>query len=249
MSDAPTQTVVSPPSDPDRRDPAPATPAVLPRVSSLLRAVRLLVDYGTALIATLQQRSCLGRCATTMMTFGTRDLALIIARITCGLQRAAALEERLNRLVARGVDLPVPSVRPLAAGPSATRAAGTTEMSPARAALLEALPSVEEIAEQVRTQSLGVIIADICRDLGLAPGAMDARIWDALSDAALDGGIDLGRLMRAEVPPGFWDLRDDLEFTALICSQPEDEAAAIERLGRGGAARSGAAIEVVARPP
>ena len=242
MTDAPTTPVVSSPSEPNRCVAAPA-PAPLPRVSSLLRALRLMVAHGTALIATLQQRSCLERCVTAMMDFGTRDLALIIARIKCGLQRAAALEERLNRLVARGVDLPVPPMRPLAVGSGATRTAARTQTSPARAALLAALPSADEIAEQVRTQSLGVIIADICRELGLAAGAMDTRIWDALSDAASDGGIDLCRLIRAAVPPEM-DPRDDLEFTALIYSQPEDEAAAIERLVRGGAE-----IDVAARPP
>ena len=254
MSDAPDLSVVSPPSDPDRCDPAPATPAVLPRVSSLLRAVRLLVDYGTALIATLQQRNCLERCTMAMMDFGTRDLALIIARIKCGLLRAAALEGRLNRLVARGVDLPVPVVRPLAEGSGAMRTADRKQTSPARAALLAALPSAEEIAAQVRTQSLGVIIADICRELGLMAGAMDGRIWDALSDAAQGGGFDLCRLIRAELPPACFDPKTDQELTVLIWSKPDDQRAAIDRfatdtIATSAAAPGGAAVEVVAQPP
>ena len=251
MSDAPTTAVAAALSDPDR---CVAAPTPLPRVGSLLRAVRLLVAYGTALIATLQQRNCLERCTMAMMDFGTRDLTLIVARIKCGLLRAAALEQRLNRLVARGVDLPVPVVRPLAAGARATRTAAPKTPRPERAALLAALPSAEEIAEQVRTQSLGVIIADICRELGLMAGAMDTRIWDALEDAASEGGFDLCRLIRAELPPPCFDPKTDQELTVLIWSKPEDQTAAIDRFAtdRGAtsaAAPGGAAVELVAQPP
>ena len=249
MSDAPTTAVAAAPPDPDR---CVAAPTALPRVGSLLRAVRLLVEYGTALIATLQQRNCLERCTMAMMDFGTRDLTLIIARIKCGLLRAAALEERLGRLVARGVDLPVPPVRPLAEASGATRAAGKRKTSAARAALLAALPSAEEIAAQVRTQSLGVIIADICRDLGLMAGAMDARIWDALEDAAAEGGFDLCRLIRAELPPACFDPKTDQELTVLIWSKPEDQTAAIDRFATdriATIAASGAVVEAVAQPP
>lgn len=254
MSAAPTSSVASPPSDPDRSASDRAAPAPLPRVGSLLRAVRLLVDYGTALIATLQQRACLERCTMAMMDFGTRDLALIIARIKCGLQRAAALEERLNGLVARGVDLPMPPVRPLAERSSATRAAGKRKTAAERAALLAILPSAEEIAEKVRTQSLGVVIADICRELGLMAGTMDTRIWDALSDAALDGGFDLCRLIRAELPPPCFDPKVDQELTMLIWSKPADQTAAInrfatDRIATIGAARGGDTVQAEVRPP
>jgi len=211
MSDAPTPPAATPP-DPDR--------AALPRVACLLRAVRKLVDYGTALLATLQQRSSAHRCAMAMFTFGTKDLALIIARITCGLQRAAALEERLNRTIARGTDLPLPAPRPSAAGPRAPRAAASKAPPPDRAALLAALPSAEQIARQVRTQSLSVVITDICRDLGLAPGMMEATIWDALSEAVLECGINLARLMKVDAAQVFEDDEDDPALANLHWPAP-----------------------------
>jgi hypothetical protein len=195
MSDPPTPAATTTKSDPDR--------AALPRVACMLRLVHKLVAYGTTLLTALQQGGASHRRTVAVWRFGTKDLALIIARITCGLQRAAALEVRLNRYVARGADLPLPSPRSSAAGPR--QAARADAAVPERAALLAALPSAEEIARQVRTRSLGVVITDICRDLGLTPGAIEATLWDALMEAVMECGIDLVRFIRGDGEARFDD--------------------------------------------
>ena len=170
-------------------DPGPAGAAVPPRVGLILGIVRRLVAYGTHLLQTLQQGSAAGDRALAAMTFGTKDLALIIARIKCGLLRAATLEARLQGYVARGCDLPVPAARSASSG--ARKTAGRAAPVPARAWFLEALPTAEEIAVQVRTRSLGVVIGDICRELGLAAGMIDGGLWQQMMQAVGDCGIDL----------------------------------------------------------
>jgi hypothetical protein len=228
MPDTPAPSVAAAPPDPDR--------AALPRVSRLLRLVRRLVDYGTTLLTALQQGGASPRRAQAMWMFGTKDFALIIARITCGLQRAAALEVRLNRYVARGTDLPLPVVRLRAPEPRSCRAAPVADApvadAPAadHAALLAALPSAEEIAQQVRTRSLGVVITDICHDLGLASGMMEATLWDELMAAVLECGIDLVRFIRdaVEAPIGEDDDADDVADVGVSLLAPCVQAAVAE---------------------
>src|SRR5690242_11792001 len=62
----------------------------------LLSLVRQLIDYGRHLAASLQEGSSAADIATAIHRFGTRDIALILARITRGLLRAAALEADLE---------------------------------------------------------------------------------------------------------------------------------------------------------
>jgi hypothetical protein len=69
-------------------------------MAALLDLVRRLIDYGKDLAATLQQRNA-DNPYFAPMNFGTCDLALILARIIRGVQRAAALQERLTSLAAR----------------------------------------------------------------------------------------------------------------------------------------------------
>src|SRR4051812_25619419 len=66
------------------------------RAGRLIDLVRRLIDYGKELAATFQQRGTPTPPACTF-GFGTRDIALILARITSGLRRAQALEARLVR--------------------------------------------------------------------------------------------------------------------------------------------------------
>ena len=67
---------------------------------SLLDLVRRLIDYGKELAATLHQRVA-DNPYFAPFNFGTNDLELILARISRGLQRANALEERLVRACGR----------------------------------------------------------------------------------------------------------------------------------------------------
>src|SRR5271166_7048691 len=58
----------------------------------LLGLVRKLIDFGKHFAATLQQRAPATNRLAVPRYPGTIDIGLILARIACGLQRAAALE-------------------------------------------------------------------------------------------------------------------------------------------------------------
>jgi hypothetical protein len=89
----------TPTTNPDPLRGNTAMPAALGRV---LLLVRKLIDYGTQLAGAIQQRAAAPGFALFASPFGTADLAVILARITNGLRRAAALEARLCRRAARG---------------------------------------------------------------------------------------------------------------------------------------------------
>jgi hypothetical protein len=221
MSATATVSVASPTPDPCR-----VGPATLPRVGLLLRIVRRLVAYGTDLVSTLQEGTSIHRRVMTVMNFGTKDLALIIARIKCGLLRAAALEARLTSYVKRGRDLPLPRARS-AASRARTAADKASRPAEARAWFLEALPTAEEIAAQVRRRAIGLVIGDICLDLGLVAGAVDGVLWEALTQAVAECGIDLRAFIRGKGEPEPLCLDDDdPDVVALMAWNATDGAAA-----------------------
>ena len=134
------------------------------RAERLLGLVRKLLDYGRELAAALRQRAA-ADLLSVACNFGTRDLALILASITRGLLRARALEARLERNAARLDAEPTrrdpPAQRKPPAGQPAAAATGAANPRPA------ALSLEEQIAAEVRGRPIGVVIADICRDLGI----------------------------------------------------------------------------------
>ncbi len=195
MSAADTE-VPAPTTDPDPHRATPGMPAALGRVLSV---VRKLIDYGKQLASTLQQRATSPDFHLIARPFGTGDIAAILARITNGLRRAAALEARLTQRAARGRDLTVAPIRlPAARGPrpaqqvappdaqSESPRAGNTEDP-----RLARLPTEEEIAAEVRRRPVGAVIVDICRDLGIAPGHLDRVFWDELRHAIMFYGGSL----------------------------------------------------------
>src|ERR1700719_3001489 len=81
---------------PDPHQDRPATDADAPtRTGRLLTLVRTLIAYGRHLAAALQQRTSETDLADITRHFGIVDIGEIVARITRGLLRAAALEARL----------------------------------------------------------------------------------------------------------------------------------------------------------
>ena len=94
------------------------------RSGRLLTLIRKLIDYGTALVATVRQRVAADPIFA-KTSFGTSDLAVIFARIARGLHLAQALEARVLR---RAVWLdkeprprtarPAPKPRPTPSAPS-----------------------------------------------------------------------------------------------------------------------------------
>jgi hypothetical protein len=194
-----------PTTDPDPPRAAPTMPAGLGRVLSL---VRRLIDYGKQLAGTVQQRAAAPGFALFAKPFGTADLAAILARITNGLRRAAALEARLCQRAARGRDLtPSPIRLPAARGPRRARQSAPPdaqqEPQPANHTedpRLARLPTEAEIAAEVRRRPVGAVIVDICHDLGIMPGQFDRASWDELCEAiiAYGGSLSgfLGKLNR-----------------------------------------------------
>jgi hypothetical protein len=155
-------------------------------MAALLALVRKLIDYGKELAATLDQRGT-DNPYFAVLTFGTNDLALILARIARGLQRANALEERLARLAERPERIsaptkPAPSHKPGAARPSPPRA-GT--------ALAQTLPEDQIAAD--RRRPIGAVIADICRDLAIRPSH---PLWREIQTAINRYGGSYIRLLK-----------------------------------------------------
>jgi hypothetical protein len=151
-------------------------PTALNRV---LNVVRRLIEIGQQLIATVHQRAAAPDFWLFAKPFGTKDLALIIARITGGLRRAAALEAMLCQRAARGQDVtPSPSRMPATGKPPSERQLPPPaaqpepqpDPTPAQDPRLARLPPEAEIAADIRRRPIGAVIVSICEDLGITPG-------------------------------------------------------------------------------
>ena len=205
----------TPTSAPDR-----ATTDKPGRLGRVLCLVRKLIDFGTHLAATVQQRAATPGFALLARPFGTADLAVILARITNGLRRAAVLEAALIRRAARGRDLtPTPIRLPAARGPRSAPQVTPPDTQPepqpgdhAQDPRLARLPTEDEIAAAVRRRPVGAVIADICGELGIAPGHLDRAFWDEIRHAITMYGGSLvsffGNLDRRLAAFCFGDLSD-----------------------------------------
>jgi hypothetical protein len=207
MSDAASNLVAADRTDPDR--------AVPPRIAQVLGVVRTLIAYGKNLADTLESNASqphLLPCFRFIASiFATRDIALILARIKRGLLRAAALEERLQKRAASGRDIQPVRVRPRSPRKPRTAKPATSPVYDPR------LPTIEQIANQVRRRSIGAVLVDICLDLGIIPGQMDPASWQQLGEALAQYGGDLSNLVVWRQPrprprrrrprtPRFWPL-------------------------------------------
>jgi hypothetical protein len=171
-------------------------PTALGRV---LNVVRKLIDFGKQIAATVQQRATAPGFSLFAKPFGTADLAVILARITNGLRRAAALEAKLCQRAARGQDLtPSPIRMPAARKPRPERQVAPPDAQPepqpadhTQDPRLARLPTEAEIAAEIRRRPIGAVIADICHDLGIRSGHLDRAFWDELHHAIVAYGGSL----------------------------------------------------------
>ena len=187
---APPAAAGSPNPDPHQDRPATGTDAPT-RTARLLTLVRLLIDYGRQLAATLQQRTSATNLADVTRHFGTIDIGAILARITRGLLRAAAIEARL---VSRPVREPATLTTLTAPSPRQPRAAQPEDGSAAAAEpRIARLPTPGDIAAEIRRRPAGAVLADICRDLGIVASH---PLWRELSRAIISNGGNLTTLFK-----------------------------------------------------
>ena len=204
----------------DAPDPVQDPPAegASERISGILGVVRKLVDFGRQLVGVLRQGSNAGSDRTALadikLRFSTLNVAAILARITRGLELAAALETRLEKWLARTPAAPAsagdrPERQPRAASLARPRN-GKSEPE------IPGLPSAAAIAARLRQRPIGVVLADICRDLGIVPSD---PIWRELFLPILGHGGNPSRLAmdsfdrRSE---GFFEVYADADVRALI---------------------------------
>jgi len=192
----------------------PATPDKPGRSARVLDVVRKLIDYGKELAAAVLQ--CTGKIdfAARACNFGTNDIELITARITQGLLRARALEERLERIAPRLDAKPKAAASPRK--PYAVSAARQVQTADSR---LAHLPTPERIAAEVRRKPIGAVIADICRDLGILPCH---PLWRELQRAIEEHGGSYTALVKDVImrPHPDWHEHSAIWLPPKLCPFP-----------------------------
>ena len=138
------------------------------RTVRVLRLVRALIIFGKTLAVTVRGFSTAETNHTIGWRFGTRNAAIILARISHGLHLAASLEARLaDRVAQRGYKPPPahPAAPSSASAPLKPRRRPTPRDS--AVSPIADLPTAEELAKQFRRRPVHAVLADIVADLGL----------------------------------------------------------------------------------
>jgi hypothetical protein len=179
---------LTPADDTNRPDPSPDRPvaSTSSRTGRLLNMVRRLMQFGANLAITLRQSASMNDVSRLIAPFGTKDIGLILARITRGLLLAATLEGRVisHPLPEKAAEKSSPGAparkpRPARSAEQATRRVWVADPR------LAALPTEEEIAAEVRRRPVGAVLADICRDLGITPTHV---LWREVSAIISENG-------------------------------------------------------------
>ena len=186
-------------------DPNQAGPAMPENIARLLYVLRILLEYGRHLTATIERRATGQGFWLFRAVFGTATLSVIMSHLRRGILRATALESLLLQHAAAGRDVAPSPLAPAAAGDAATSrpmSAADTNADPcnepfsAQVARLTAertqydiaidpnnLATPEQIEAEVRARPIGRTIADIRRDLGIIAMLCKREFWDTVADA------------------------------------------------------------------
>jgi hypothetical protein len=196
-------TTLTGPEPADQPDPdQAATSAPAPqRFAGLLRRV---IDYGKHLIVAVRLRAACPEFPRLAKPFGTADLHRILARISTAIGRALLLEDGFHRQGGLGRYAFAPPLRnpsprkPRAARPDAAldrdrdrNPAPAQPAQPARRTGNPLVPTARQLATQLCRHPVGVVLAGICRDLGITP---HHPLWDEVSRCIVACGGSLAEL-------------------------------------------------------
>ena len=175
------------PPDADR-----AGPVVPENIARLLYVLRILLELGRHLAATMERRAAAPGFWLFRAIFGTADLSVIVAHLRRGILRAAALESLLLARAAAGRDVAQSPPHTPGAHPGTDPHTESLQVQIARLAAERARhdatidpnnPSTaEDIEAEVRTRAVGRTIGDIGRDLGVVAFLCTREFWDTLED-------------------------------------------------------------------
>ena len=148
----------------DASPPQPDQPAAPTRSAQLLTLVRKLIDFGKDLLTTLQTPAT---AVHVILRFGNLNVDMILARIRHALDLAVGLEQRvLKSAASMDRERPPPAAKP------DQPAAPTPHQDDAPPQ--QRLPTAEQILRRMRRQSIGAVLAEICRDFEIINGD---KLW------------------------------------------------------------------------
>jgi hypothetical protein len=183
-------------------EPPPKDRPVPPCIAALLHIVRKLLGYGRQLDQNLPEHAAHPRFPALAAGFGTLDVRRILLHVQRGILRAMMLERFLLARAARGRDIE-PEQRPEPAEPAEIEAlelklrpASQPRPKPAQKTepnepLHFSMPTMKELESEIRRQSVGQTIAEICMDLGVTPSGCDGETWNEILQALMHFGADL----------------------------------------------------------
>ena len=185
---------------PDTDRAATTAPAPL-RLAGLLRRVD---DYGKQLLVAVRLRSACPEFPRLAKPFGTAELRLILARISGAMGRVLVLEDRCHREGNLGrYSQPERTREPAERRPRTVRpdAMPDQDRNPPPAPALPRradnplVPTMAQLASELRRHPVGVVLAGICRDLGITPYH---PLWDEVCHAVAAYGGSIAELAQDE---------------------------------------------------
>ena len=173
--------------DPHQDEAAANSPACTTR---LRRVLGKLITHGKELAQVLSRPQRPGAMAVLWIgvRFGTKDIALMLARITRALRLAAALQATLPKE-------PPPPARPARAAPAERKPRARPAPRPRNSedSVLATLPTSKEIAALLRDCPIGEVLTEICLGLGILTVE---TFWQELETVLLENGADRDRIVQ-----------------------------------------------------